>query len=297
MAKMFYSLEETADKLGKSVDEVKQMADAGQLQQFRDRDRVMFKVDQVDALAGIDVVEGSADPAAQTLVDTGDTGGDAIDLASAIDDRPADPKKEDTRGATGISVFDADEVDAADPMAQTVVSSGIGDTDELALESVGSGSGLLDLTRESDDTSLGAELLEEIYPAGSGDAGGAGASGTVSGGGSGFEGIFDAAGGVESAPSSLGEIEASSPGVAPQVVVAAEAYDGAGSGWTGGLLLGALVALTITALVTVSGMQGLVTDLTVKLAENVAAYAVGGLLVLAVILAVIGLFLGKATAK
>jgi hypothetical protein len=32
------------------------------------------------------------------------------------------------------------------------------------LEGVGSGSGLLDLTRESDDTSLGAELLDEIAP-------------------------------------------------------------------------------------------------------------------------------------
>ena len=37
---------------------------------------------------------------------------------------------------------------------------------KLSLESVGSGSGLLDLTRESDDTSLGAELLDEIYPGG-----------------------------------------------------------------------------------------------------------------------------------
>ena len=54
------------------------------MQQFRDRDRVMFKVDQVDALAGIDVLEGSADPQAQTLVDLGDTdtGGDADKLAA-----------------------------------------------------------------------------------------------------------------------------------------------------------------------------------------------------------------------
>jgi hypothetical protein len=34
------------------------------------------------------------------------------------------------------------------------------------LEGTGSGSGLLDLTRESDDTSLGAELLDEITPGG-----------------------------------------------------------------------------------------------------------------------------------
>ena len=47
-------------------------------------------------------------------------------------------------------------------MAQTSIGSGI--QDQINLEGVGSGSGLLDLTRESDDTSLGAELLDEISP-------------------------------------------------------------------------------------------------------------------------------------
>jgi hypothetical protein len=54
-------------------------------------------------------------------------------------------------------------------MAQTSIGSGI--QDQINLEGVGSGSGLLDLTRESDDTSLGAELLDEISPS----------SGTVAG--------------------------------------------------------------------------------------------------------------------
>jgi hypothetical protein len=47
-------------------------------------------------------------------------------------------------------------------MAQTAISQGV--SDQLNLDGVGSGSGLLDLTRESDDTSLGAELLDEIAP-------------------------------------------------------------------------------------------------------------------------------------
>lgn len=54
MAKMFYSLEEAAAKLGKSEAEVKQMAASGQLQEFRDRDRLVFKREQVDLLAGGD---------------------------------------------------------------------------------------------------------------------------------------------------------------------------------------------------------------------------------------------------
>jgi hypothetical protein len=45
---------------------------------------------------------------------------------------------------------------------KTAISQGV--TDQLNLDGVGSGSALLDLTRESDDTSLGAELLDEIAP-------------------------------------------------------------------------------------------------------------------------------------
>ena len=48
MAKMFYTLEEVCEKLGKSEEEVKNMASSGQLQEFRDRDKLMFKVDQID---------------------------------------------------------------------------------------------------------------------------------------------------------------------------------------------------------------------------------------------------------
>ncbi len=64
-------------------------------------------------------------------------------------------------GRGGINVFTADDsVEAADPGAQTAITP----ADQVNLEGVGSGSGLLDLTRESDDTSLGAELLDEIQP-------------------------------------------------------------------------------------------------------------------------------------
>lgn len=62
----------------------------------------------------------------------------------------------------GINVFGTEEMPGvADPSAQTAITPG---AQEINLESVGSGSGLLDLSRERDDTSLGA-VLEEI-PAG-----------------------------------------------------------------------------------------------------------------------------------
>ena len=63
-------------------------------------------------------------------------------------------------GKVGISVFDDDELKVdVDPMGETRISAGVAE-----METVGSGSGLLDLTQESDDTSLGAELLDVISP-------------------------------------------------------------------------------------------------------------------------------------
>lgn len=60
----------------------------------------------------------------------------------------------------GISVFDDDDLEiAADPRAKTLMT---GADEHLGLDGSGGGSGLLDLTRESDDTSLGAELLDGI---------------------------------------------------------------------------------------------------------------------------------------
>jgi hypothetical protein len=66
---------------------------------------------------------------------------------------------------SSMNVFHEDEVEDIDPSAQTAVSPGIS---EPMMDAVGSGSGLLDLTKESDDTSLGAELLDEIAPSGTG---------------------------------------------------------------------------------------------------------------------------------
>jgi hypothetical protein len=99
--------------------------------------------------------------------DLGLSGSSIISLEPDLDDtsvpkvapKPA-AKEESKPAAKGISVFDDDELNIeTDPMGETRISSGV---DEL--EAVGSGSGLLDITQESDDTSLGAELLDVISP-------------------------------------------------------------------------------------------------------------------------------------
>ncbi|HWP39845.1 MAG TPA: hypothetical protein VNL70_02880, partial [Tepidisphaeraceae bacterium] len=104
-----------------------------------------------------------------------------------------------TRAGSGINVL-GESFPAADPAAQTAISGG-SIPDQVSLEGVGSGSGLLDLTRESDDTSLGAELLDEIAPGGSkrgtkaGTAAGS-AAGTAAGTAAGATGIAVAARGA-----------------------------------------------------------------------------------------------------
>jgi hypothetical protein len=51
MAGMFYSLKETADKLGKSESETRKLAEAGKLRLFRDGSNLLFKIEEVNALA------------------------------------------------------------------------------------------------------------------------------------------------------------------------------------------------------------------------------------------------------
>jgi hypothetical protein len=93
-----------------------------------------------------------------------DDSGSGADIVSLdeVDKAAVDEMKKDDTVITniGISVFDDDDLEiAADPMAKTLMTGG---DEHLSLDGSGGGSGLLDLTRESDDTSLGAELLEGI---------------------------------------------------------------------------------------------------------------------------------------
>ncbi|MBN1359200.1 MAG: helix-turn-helix domain-containing protein [Sedimentisphaerales bacterium] len=72
MAGMFYSLEEAAEKLGKTEDEVKQLAKSGQLREFRDGSNLLFKIDEVNALlAETPAPEVAAEPEAEPDVDLG----------------------------------------------------------------------------------------------------------------------------------------------------------------------------------------------------------------------------------
>ena len=308
MAKMFYTLQETAEKLGVGESDIKQMATQGKLQQFRDRDKLMFKRDQVDSLAaarsedsraGDLGVSSGAIPLDETGLSTGEIpmaasgSRDQIDLAMDDADLPGakkgKSKSEDSRMATGISVFDAGEIEEADPHTQTIVKP-VDDEEELALESVGSGSGLLDLTQESDDTSLGAELLDEIYPGGEGSdakvqspASSSGAFEPAAFGGSGSSGLEYAA----------------ASGGGTVVVEAVEEEDPAGNGLSIGMLVVALTVVIVGLLVVISITTAGPLALTQKLAgpggpeDKTALYYGAGALGAAIIFGLVGFFIGR----
>lgn len=278
MAKMFYSLEEAAEKLGKSPDEVRGLVENGQLQEFRDRDRLMFKREQVDLLAGDSVGRGGS--GGIPLADS--KGGSGLSL-SLEDSGPIglapDPRSaksgsgeiaiDSPKDRSGISIFDTESTDDGDANAVTRITDATS-APELNLESVGSGSGLLDLTREGDDTSLGADLLEDVY------------KGDEEGGGDtqGASGLFEPTTAASDVSSGAG---AAAAGMG-MGLVAAEPYDGPGSGLAGGA---ALAGLLVCAFALVAVVIGLTTSTSNPLANLVSG---NGLMWLGIGLAVVALF-------
>jgi hypothetical protein len=286
MAKMFYTLDETKSALGLNEEEIKQLSREGRLREFRDGPRLMFKADQVDNLkselaGGGDAISlGPSDSGAPigladsrgpgmsgsgiSLADTdfGKSPGAGMvkeDTALAADlglsgtqaGIPSPGRAGDTRSGTkagsrvGVNVFgDMDDAPRVDPMAQTSIGSGI--QDQINLEGVGSGSGLLDLTRESDDTSLGAELLDEISPGA--PAGGA-RRGTVMAADSGI--------GMETPSRATGR-SAISP---PVLVEAADPMAPA----IGGLALGGALVVIVGILVLINATAGVQPDWLAKM--------------------------------
>lgn len=267
MAKMFYTIEEAAEKLGKTAQEVQQMADSGQLQEFRDRDRLMFKKEQVDLLAGggeDDVLKFGDELEPLSLSSSGSGSGLGLNVG---------------KEGTGISIFDPDETETADPSEQTQVT-GAGLEAGFELDSASSGSGLLDLTKEADDTSLGADLLDDVY--------GQETMGATSPAGE--SGIMDE---PAAALFEGSEGEADTAAAAPAAMpVLAEAYDGAWSGIGGGLALGMTLCLGAAIAVVLFAMTGSLGPVRDIITGQFYA-VVGGMAGVVVVFAVLGMVLGK----
>lgn len=216
--------------------------------------------------------------------------------AVSLDDTVADKNDEDEKEGTvvssiGVSVFDDDDVEVeADPLAQTVVAGG---SDALGIDSTGSGSGLLDLTRESDDTSLGAELLDEIYPADEDESSGEMGDETRAG-------LADAAPESDSGGTDFAEVESAAATAAPAPAMVARtrveyAPDAMATGFS--WMLGASVLVMCLAGVTcAAAVRGVWPSALQILADNMLILG-GACLGVTVIALGIGFMLGRRAEK
>lgn len=266
MAKMFYTLEEAAAKLGMSEGDVQQLAESGQLQEFRDRDRLMFKVDQVDLLAGD---EGDEDI---QLADSA-PGLDPISLSSSNTGSQLSLDPGSSNEGTGISIFDPDDADAADANAETLVTGGLGGSG-FAMDAGASGSGLAQLAFEPDDTSLGGNLLDGID---SGDSAAGVSGGTAAGA------LFETTSGE---PDFSSGVVTAAPMMA--VMPMGEAYDGAASGLIGGVALGMFLLLLTSLGVMILGMSGGSAGVLGAISQNVLYGVAGGGALVLILLGAVG---------
>ncbi len=274
MAKMFYTLDEAAKRLGQSEDAVKQMVASGQLQEFRDRDRIMLKRDQVDLVAG----DGGGDDSSLGLgsgvdlepISLASSGSNAMGASGSGFGLAGDVgvRKE----ASGISIFD-DDLEVADPNAQTHANAAR--NVEFADKGGSGGSGLLEAAREADDTSLGADILGNVYGGDQQDTMSATASDNAGA-------LFESTGAEVAETSGGGQVH----------MMAMEADDPKGWGLAGGLALGMIVSLALAIAVGVFGISGMSGGLMDTLAQNFWP-VVGGLGVFTLVCGVVGFVMGK----
>ena len=266
--KAFLTIEESAARLKKTTAEVSTLADKGLLQRVMHEGQTKFRIEQVEMLAGDDRGPGSHDPIG--LADSHAASGTHVPITSAKGKSPATPLDDSVLGFADSRANERTGVSAVSARSKG------GDAVEIGLETVGSGSGLLDLTRESEETALGAELMEQAFKDdGSDSVGGA-------------TGLFSAAdmsnsSNANAAPEPMG------------FMVAQESYDGSWSGVGIGLTVAAAIGLVVVALIIVSSAVGGSSALAASLSGDSQLIWIGVLAGVTAIFGVVGFFIGRAT--
>lgn len=300
MAGMFYSLKEVAEKLSKTEEEVKEIVKSGRLREFRDGPNLLFKVDEVETLMS----DSSIMAAKESEAEPEQPEEEEITLAPETTESPvgaSEPADADTAVASeGIDVLgelDADEYKLTDDtMAETQAASGdtslveeiMGESkgeasleeieEDVNLDSFGSGSGLLDLSLQADDTSLGG-ILDEIYTSEGEEGQQAEESGPA------LEEV------TAEAEQAFAEEE---PAVEEHVVIPAaaagvyvEPAPDRSSNIFGFMLFLPLLVLVYTAMVAIAGQSGGVPSI-LKQIQGIILPVLGGFVVVALILTVVG---------
>jgi hypothetical protein len=142
MAGMFYSLKETAAKLGKTEQEVRQLAKEGTLREFRDGANLMFKIDEVEALSKAAPAPEALEPEVQPDLELAEA--DGLDLG------PESPAS-DAVGSEELESLFALDGDESGKEGAEAKDAGLEHADDLQLEEA-----------------LTPEVSEELTPAGEG---------------------------------------------------------------------------------------------------------------------------------
>ena len=323
----YYDMQEVADKLRKTEEEVQELVKDGRLHQYMDSGKSVFKIEEVDTLAeeiiGLDVSSVGLTPdSSETDVQLEETaeiqlepdedaeeapkpaGPDDMEL----DIEPDIPGQKESEGGFGLSQMG--DLTMADTNVGTVginILSGTGDAykltedtkaetsaediDELDsldtdsnLESFGSGSGLLDLSLQADDTSLGA-VLDDILPTGAENGGGADIPVDEVGLVDETEDLL-----AEGEPAAQSPIEATAPmGTTAAVIPGAAKMAAAVDSRTnifGVLMFLPMLALILAAIVLTAAIQNIIPSLMLPLVSNELAgisyiwIGIGGLIIL-----------------
>jgi len=300
---MFYSIKEVSEKLGKSEDEVRQIVKSGRLREFRDGPNLLFKVDEVNSLlsdTSFMAVNKPSDTAAAAKSE--EAGADEILLAPETTESPE-------KGGEELQLTDADT---------QIVDDGIkvlGDTDSLSkegsdetsgspgkeasleeiekdasLDTFGSGSGLLDLSLQADDTSLGG-ILDEIYtPGGEGKAPAAGepAAASAPAEGSAMEVAAEADQMISA--EQFPETPVAAP--AAMAMAYAEPAPDAMSNALGVMLFIPLLAVIYTIIAAISALSSVTPDI-VKKSQAFIWYIAIGMAVASGLIAIMGMVMGR----
>jgi hypothetical protein len=304
MAGMFFSISEVAAKLGKSEDEVRQIVKSGRLREFRDGPNLLFKVDEVNSLLSDTSFTGvkptptvekpaapkSAEAEAEDILLAPDTPGkenEELKLTDA-DTQIVEEGIKVLGDTTSVGKEGSDETFKGSD--ETPVSPGKEASLEeiekdVSLDTFGSGSGLLDLSLQADDTSLGG-ILDEIYTPGAGGEGKAPAAAA--------EPAAEAAAGsameiaAEADQMQFPEPQAPAPALA---MAYAEPEPDAMSNALGVMLFIPLAAVIYTAMVAFAGFSNL-NPAILKMTQGSIWYIVIGLAVASVLIMAVGATMG-----
>jgi len=277
MAKMFYTVDEVKTMLGLDDAAIRELILEGKLRELHDGPRRVFKADQVEALSA---QAPSKRPAPS---DTG-TGGFTLEMADSTAGASGTGRADTDIGAADVQPVDEDRLALGDTETpSSEAGTGASGQDVLQLDGSGSGSGLLDLTREGDDTSLGA-VLDEIYPSQEDTTAGASGmgSGIAAGLGSGL---------ASALPPEAEESQADRGQAVDGANLAQERAARAARPFTAGMFLAvALLALAFSAVTAV--LQGIMPGYLAFVCENLLYFLIAWVAA-AVLVFVLGTVLSK----